>query len=84
MPRTVGIIPTMPNKAVNMMLRKPLAKDQNGTTHGCCWAAAAADGQILSVTKRGLVLLSHPQQLNYDLISPPRLYLKSLAKLTCC
>lgn len=63
------IVLTIPNRLVNTMSKKLFAYDQNGTTHPTCLAAAAGVGQMLSVTKAGVVLFSHPQQLNCTQIS---------------
>ncbi len=49
--------PTIPNAPVKMMSRKLLAYETNGVTQPMFAAAARAEGQALSVTNAGEVLL---------------------------
>ena len=50
-------IPTLPKRAVKIKSRKTFAKLLNGPTQPFFSAAAAASGQVESVTKGGEVLL---------------------------
>lgn len=50
--------PTTPKRAVKMLSRKTLAKEEIGVAHPRMMAAAALLGQVASVTKAGEVLLT--------------------------
>lgn len=58
-------MPTMPNRAVKIVSRKTLAKDEIGVTQPRMSAAAPWLEHVASVTKKGGdVLLKYPQHEN--------------------